>query len=261
MSLSLQIRGRDFPIKVWKFPAGEVGVLCENLPEDVGTPHIILHYQGNDDLFALIQLNEILRKHTNRVVLDIPYLPYARQDRVCNRGEAFALKLFTDFINNMDFEFVVVKDVHSEVSLKLLNTVVNTTQDVCAMSLPTFDILLAPDKGAALKIGKMQQASDNILYAEKARDSEGRIIGTVIKDVEKMQWKDVCVVDDICDGGATFIKLAEEIERQGVVPKSLSLYVTHGIFSKGIDIIFKKYDNIYVHNLMCADSKNLITII
>jgi len=40
------------------------------------------------------------------------------------------------------------------------------------------------------------------------------------------------IVDDICDGGATFILLAKELYAAGA--KEVNLFVTHGIFSKGL---------------------------
>lgn len=41
------------------------------------------------------------------------------------------------------------------------------------------------------------------------------------------------IVDDICDGGGTFIGLAEELKRKNA--GKIYLAVSHGIFSKGID--------------------------
>lgn len=46
--------------------------------------------------------------------------------------------------------------------------------------------------------------------------------------------KPILVMDDICDGGATFISLAKEIKAHELYnDQELWLYVTHGIFSKG----------------------------
>ena len=46
------------------------------------------------------------------------------------------------------------------------------------------------------------------------------------------------VVDENCDGGGTFIQLAKVFfaHRHGTgIEKSLNLFVTHGIFSKGLN--------------------------
>ena len=41
------------------------------------------------------------------------------------------------------------------------------------------------------------------------------------------------MIDDICDGGRTFIECAKLLKAAGV--GSMALYVSHGIFSKGLD--------------------------
>ena len=41
-------------------------------------------------------------------------------------------------------------------------------------------------------------------------------------------------MDDICDGGRTFIELAKALKVDG--PRSVWLYVTHGIFSQGFGV-------------------------
>ena len=54
------------------------------------------------------------------------------------------------------------------------------------------------------------------------------------------------MVDDIFDGGRTFVELAKLI--LPMEPERLELYVTHGIFSKGYDEITQYYDRIYTTN-------------
>jgi ribose-phosphate pyrophosphokinase len=48
--------------------------------------------------------------------------------------------------------------------------------------------------------------------------------------------KSVLIVDDICDGGRTFIEAAKLLYIEGV--NNVYLYVTHGLFTKGIQILY-----------------------
>ena len=41
------------------------------------------------------------------------------------------------------------------------------------------------------------------------------------------------IVDDLCDAGGTFIGSAQVLRDAGA--RSVSLYVTHGVFSKGVE--------------------------
>ncbi|CCJ77069.1 Ribose-phosphate pyrophosphokinase [Cronobacter muytjensii 530] len=45
--------------------------------------------------------------------------------------------------------------------------------------------------------------------------------------------KAVLIVDDLCDAGGTFIGSAQVLRDAGA--RSVSLYVTHGVFSKGVE--------------------------
>ena len=46
----------------------------------------------------------------------------------------------------------------------------------------------------------------------------------------------VLVWDDLCDAGGTFILLAKELLTNGA--KEVNLFVSHGLFTKGTQILF-----------------------
>ena len=50
------------------------------------------------------------------------------------------------------------------------------------------------------------------------------------------------VVDDICDGGGTFIGLAKLLKGRGAIKCTLA--VTHGLFTKGFDKLADHFDEI-----------------
>jgi ribose-phosphate pyrophosphokinase len=60
------------------------------------------------------------------------------------------------------------------------------------------------------------------------------------------------IIDDICDGGRTFIELAKAIkeQREGV---EIYLVVTHGIFSAGFTELTK-----YFNGIFCTDSYRVV---
>ncbi len=58
------------------------------------------------------------------------------------------------------------------------------------------------------------------------------------------------VVDDICDGGGTFLGLADKFWKQTSI-STLDLYVTHGIFSKGVRELLRMYHNVYSTDSYC----------
>ena len=190
------------------------------------------------------------------VALTINYFPNARCDRRFHTSEAFPLKVYAKLINDCNFTSVMISDPHSDVTTALLNRVRVTSQktEFVAMgnkitnSLGKEYVICAPDVGASKKAHELgHYLTMPVIQAYKNRDqSTGQIISTTVDLPDNMKGKDVLIVDDICDGGATFKYLADELIRVGA--KSVSLYVTHGIFAKGLEPL-KSISKIFVSHL------------
>lgn len=244
------------PVKVWKFPGGEVGVdIGEWKPDVVVGPTLVtVDYEGNDDIFALAQVVDALRAvdPVQYLVLEIPYLPYARQDRYCKVGESFALREFAKILNSFDFDCVISWDVHSEVALNVVNNlyIIRQSDLLCSFDkFDDYDYLIAPDAGAAKKL-----QGERVITMSKTRTPNGIVYNPYTGP--SLAGKKVLVVDDICDGGATFLALEAALDFEAIRAEQLDLYVTHGIFSKGVDQLLRFYDTIYTANLMNKSISN-----
>jgi ribose-phosphate pyrophosphokinase len=71
-----------------------------------------------------------------------------------------------------------------------------------------------------------------------------------------MANKDYIIIDDIIDGGQTFINIAKELKSKPLKGK-IYLIVTHGIFSKGFAELSQYFDGIYCTNSY-SDIENLV---
>jgi len=225
------------------FPGGEVKVNIGEQPTYFQAT-ILAHLFNSDDVMTLVMLVDALREvGVTKIRLTMPYLPYARQDRVCNAGESFSLRAFARIINSLKFASVGVFDVHSRVAHNHIDRLINIHQAEIMITNaavvnwlahdPSMTYIVAPDKGSVDKAKAVAKAFDcrGVIFAEKERDlTTGKIIRTFVKDLPSdVHDCRLLVVDDICDGGRTFVELGK------VLPycKDLSLYVTHGIFSQG----------------------------
>jgi ribose-phosphate pyrophosphokinase len=180
------------------------------------------------------------------------YIPYARQDRVCQIGDAFSLKVFANLINSLNFTRVFVADAHSSVATALLDRVIEKPQSKYAHQMikyNKFDYLISPDAGASKKSVEFASVLNadgwdiEVVQALKVRDKSGNITNTNILH-DNFEGKSCLMVDDICDGGRTFIELAKIVKANGA--GRIGLYVTHGIFSQGVDVLFDhEVDEIY----------------
>ena len=243
------------------FPGGEVHLNAKDffaeLPESSDTNDIIWSpIHDSTDLMELLILTDAYKRHYMKTPkVCIPYIPYARQDRVANDGEALSIKVFADIINAQNYPCVYVMDPHSEVSMALINNVKVITpvnDEYLKRVVPNYSeqfyVVLAPDAGSFKRLGKVIKEVP-LIYATKQRDTKTGALSNVeihLGDVE-LGNKTILVVDDICDGGGTFLLLAEALRKAGI-DNNLELYVSHGIFSKGTDIIYKSFYPIYTTN-------------
>lgn len=227
------------------FPMGEFNVKLPDVEEDLD-----IFFQFPQDLFKIPLVVDAWKNlgKGNYVRLYIPYLPYARQDRICNQGEAFSSKVFCNFINECGFDRVIVLDPHSEDSIANLKRKQVIHQYLFArQAVDKFrpDYLIAPDKGSTEKLKFLAELVNlPIVQCLKTRDvNTGQFLGFEVP--ETLPSGKGLIVDDICDAGGTFLGLGKLLKDKGA---TLGLYVTHGGFTKGTSQLFSIFDNIYTTN-------------
>lgn len=176
--------------------------------------------------------------------LYIPYLPYARQDKEVSNTSTFAKHVFLEMLLKEHVGVVTTLDSHSHHSAIRSYT---PTQIRKAMDLFDPHLIVFPDVGAYNRYA--YGLSDiHVLVIDKVRNQlTGKIEGlTLNKDLseyygaEEGEKYKLLIVDDLVDGGMTYIK-ASEFLKQELFPQSsveIGLYVTHGIFSKGASVLF-----------------------
>jgi ribose-phosphate pyrophosphokinase len=121
-------------------------------------------------------------------------------------------------------------------------------------------LLLSPDAGALKKIygvAEYMGYERDIIVASKYRNLKtGKVEKTIVPMSPNDADKDIFIIDDICDGGRTFIEAAKSIEEirklsSSVRPEEYGknyLIVTHGIFSAGLLELSKWFERIYTTN-------------
>lgn len=206
----------------------------------------------NDMGFILLAHDALTRMGVKHLELFIPYFPAARQDRLMVTGEPLSVKVMARIINSMELQRVQIFDPHSEVTPALIeNAEVISNYGFVQEVAKTLDefCLVSPDGGALKKIYGIAQhlGGIEVIEGSKVRDVATGALKDFKVYAEDLSGKTCLVVDDICDGGGTFIGLAKELRRLGA--EKLVLAVSHGIFSKGINELNKYYDEIF-----CTDA-------
>lgn len=264
MSITIRKKDLNLSVKIFNFPAGEVGVKLDtaNLKyRYLDEPHIITaRLQSSNDILSLLMVTDALNRWDKRPIkLFIPYFNYMQQDRVCDAGESLSVKVFADLINSAGFDEVAIVDPHSDVTGALINnlriiTAVNIIDNFEALNKRLFTpgvVFVSPDAGANKKVSKMAGYMQHreFVRADKLRDlTTGQIIETTVY-AEDLTGQTCVILDDIIVGGATFAALGRVLKERGA--KAVILYVTHGIFARGLTI--ENVDEIYSTNSYRTD--------
>lgn len=209
----------------------------------------------NDLGLLAIAIDALRRAGATSVELTLPYLPGARQDRVMVAGEALSVKVYAQFLNQLSLKRVTIFDPHSEVGPALLDNprVISNIAFIrkVVKHLPADTTLISPDGGALKKIYKVAAELKDYRVVEggKKRDVKtGQLSGFSVSETD-LKGKPCLIVDDICDGGGTFMGLATELKKANA--GELFLAVSHGIFSKGLADLTVTFDQVF-----CTDAFN-----
>lgn len=228
--------------KAMTFPAGEQHV--KTAPESNQSPtHVLISGADANDFVQAAMWIDHARQGGHSVTAWIPYLPGARQDR----GTPFGAQVYANLINSMRADRVVCFDPHSPVMPELIeNLSVVHSDGVIAASLANYDRgyvgVIAPDAGAVDRARRAAEALGVPLFrATKVRDfATGKLSSFACEELPEQGR--LLVVDDICDGGGTFMGLAQST---GLPKDRLDLWVSHGVFSGRAPQLTAAYGRIF----------------
>lgn len=276
----------DVKFKILKFPDGQqdiiipiegiIGAYWLNELLDKRNITIKSRFNSFKDLELIICATKALRRlGVKQIHLYIPYLLGARSDRqFVEGGNSYLVDVIAPVINSLEFESVTVVDVHSDVAAACIKNLISIdNKNLIASSLDHIYpnntkrmylhfncILISPDAGALKKVYKVADSigyKGDVVVCSKSRDENGNLSKTVvpISNRANIENKDIIIIDDICDGGATFINITKTIKEENTTIKLGKIYliITHGIFSKGLKELSRYFDGIYTTDSIRSD--------
>jgi ribose-phosphate pyrophosphokinase len=205
------------PVDFKNFPDGESYVRLEGNVQ--GEEVFIVQTTSPPQDARLIQLALITdaakRGGAKKVMAVVPYLAYARQDKIFLQGEALSIETIARMLKAAGVDSLITVNVHQE---KVLERFPFPTKNVSAIPLLAEHFrqrgfkkafALAPDKGAI----HIAEEAKNVLrgecgYLEKHRDCyTGQV--SVEKKTFDIKGKTVIIFDDIISTGSTIVAAAK----------------------------------------------------
>ncbi len=219
-------------------------------------------------------VTDLRRLGVEEIHLFIPYLLGARGDRPFEvGGNSYLVDVIAPTINMLNFKSVTVMDAHSDVAqaciknlrtvdnIFLVNKAINSLVVEHKRVLDTV-VLLSPDAGALKKVYTIAERigfTGDVIVASKHRSTvSNEILTTTVPYKNTYSDKTIIIVDDICDGGRTFIEIAKAIRADNKHQGKIVLVVTHGIFSYGFEQLTGLFDLIVTTNSVKSKEEMIV---
>ena len=243
------------------FPDREPHIVLEEINRKESVK-VICRISNPTDLFIATQVGSILNRQGVPYSFDIKYLMSMRMDRVISFNEAYSLSIVMKMLKMFNPINISVLEPHNGAAI-----LVNGGMGYPSHK-PDFSeyLVVFPDKGAYMRYKALY---DKAVICSKVRDvSTGELTGFSIENPEILEEcpnKPLIVIDDLCDGGGTFVGIAELLKEK-CPDRPKSIFVTHAVNPKGIDNMSEHYDNVYITNsyrdwAACPENVTIIDVI
>jgi ribose-phosphate pyrophosphokinase len=239
----------DISYSISRFPDGEVHITLGDI-DHKDKVEVRCRITNAEELFILMQVGDILKRHAVPFFISICYLMSMRMDRVMDFNRPFSLSIVCKVLDSLGADSISVFSPHSYECVRLLNTPnfgnyefeIPFRCENIAESLNAQTVL--PDKGAA---GKFYYDEDTI-FGKKTRDlATGKITSIGIENPWNIGDNPLLVRDDLCDGGGTFVGIAKELRKYKPNAK-LYIQVDHMVNPKGIKNLSENFDRVWFTN-------------
>jgi ribose-phosphate pyrophosphokinase len=169
----------------------------------------------------------------------IPYLPYARQDKVWKVGEALSAEAICELISAAGFSSIATFDCHfvkktgeaSYGGIRIRNFSLSDELVAYFKAKKPDAVFISPDQGAKYIVSEAGGASmvkKRGEYSDYKRRAVRKVESLELNGALQVEGKGVVMLDDMIAGGGTMIRATRAVLGMGAA--SVCCGCTHGLF-------------------------------
>lgn len=230
-----------------KYPDGQKNIRLNLDTLNIKLPvSIKCRIKNFDELEVLLCLVSALRKKDFYIQeIIFVYLFGMRSDRSFEDGQPnYFRDVVAPIINSMTIPQVYIFCPHSESSFRSIKNVFHHRIRQCVDYTGESTLIWGDESSPRLTACISMYV---YCYFIKTRQ-ENNIIVSLSDNAQIFDAANsITIVDDLCDAGGTFIAEAKYLRETGInIP--LKLWVAHGLFTKGVDVLLEHFDEIICTN-------------
>lgn len=235
--------------EIFHFPDGEVQIRLGEFSRKKGIIVVVCRITNAEELFIVSQIIDILNRHEVFYTIKTTYLMSMRMDRVMDFNSPLSLKVVLSCLR--DTKALEVFYPHNSNAIAFYSQNLGFPYEPWSISRWRREVestkdtmqIVVPDEGAVSR-----NDAKNCIYCRKVRDiATGRITSIEIVNPEDITGNPLCIIDDLCDGGGTFVGIAKVIKE--IKPDiELNIKVAHMVNPKGIENLSENFNHVWFTN-------------
>lgn len=219
--IALKLRSKFIECELRIFPDGESKITLKGVPKGKTIVVQSIYPPVDSNLVRALALVSQARKSSSKVIVVIPYLGYARQDRAFLPGEIITMDLVAKMFKAAGASKIIVVDIHSMIALDHLQIPAENVTAVPELvnyfkKLKLRDpLVISPDKGGIERARNFSKLlGTKYIALDKHRDRKTGEVTIKSPDNLQVKGRDLILVDDMISTGGSIIKAAQYLKKQ-----------------------------------------------
>jgi len=220
--ISKKLKANLVKSEVKIFPDGESKITLKGKLSKSKTIVVQSIYPPVDsNLLQALALISKAKEYSTQVIVVVPYLGYARQDREFLPGEIATMKVLGQLFKGAGASKIIVVDIHSKIGLKHfkiksenLSAIPDLVRHFKKINLKN-PLVVSPDQGGIERAKEFaDKFGSDFIALKKQRDRKTGKVQIKTGGLDEVIGRDMILVDDMISTGGSIIKATEFLKKQ-----------------------------------------------
>lgn len=240
------------------------GELRPWIQEDIRDKTVIvlesLSFPMDEHVMELVLMGDAIRRCAPKnVIAVIPYMGYARQDKLHRVGEPISARVIAKFLEVSQFGEIICVDLHNDAIVGFFQIPVThvSALETLAAEVKKLGVkngvVISPDVGGVKRARNLAYLLDMpMVVMEKRRSLDKHDTSEAYQIIGDVNDKTAIIIDDIISTGGTTSHAAQSLHEAGAT--SVIALTTHGVLAGEA---VEKLSHAPVDRVICTNSINI----